>query len=124
MLFSKLYHLTDLQSSSSNISVPISLHDVSPRIALAIENEELWDFDIFELEAATQHRCVELVSQGPDREPPGQHMCAELFLEWDSGRGRSSGASSCPEPAGPRQSLPSRDGRFFMTKVPNFSSMW
>ncbi|CAH7343889.1 Pde8a [Phodopus roborovskii] len=46
----------NLQPSSSSIPVPISLHDIPPRIALAIENEELWDFDIFELEAATQNR--------------------------------------------------------------------
>ncbi|CAO2614008.1 High affinity cAMP-specific and IBMX-insensitive 3',5'-cyclic phosphodiesterase 8A [Lemmus lemmus] len=45
-----------LQPTPSHISIPISLHDVPPRIALAIENEENWDFDIFELEAATQNR--------------------------------------------------------------------
>lgn len=46
----------NLQPSSSSISIPISLHDIPPRIARAIENEEQWDFDIFELEAATQNR--------------------------------------------------------------------
>ncbi|XP_055479122.1 high affinity cAMP-specific and IBMX-insensitive 3',5'-cyclic phosphodiesterase 8A [Psammomys obesus] len=46
----------NLQSSSSSMSVPLCLHDISPRIALAIENDQLWDFDIFELEAATQKR--------------------------------------------------------------------
>ncbi|KAL1765468.1 high affinity cAMP-specific and IBMX-insensitive 3 3' [Sigmodon hispidus] len=46
----------NLQPSSSNIPTPTSLHDIPPRIALAIQNEELWDFDIFELEAATQNR--------------------------------------------------------------------
>lgn len=35
---------------------PVTLHDVPPRIAQAIENEDYWDFDIFELEAATQKR--------------------------------------------------------------------
>ncbi|XP_029391452.1 high affinity cAMP-specific and IBMX-insensitive 3',5'-cyclic phosphodiesterase 8A [Mus pahari] len=41
---------------SNNLATPISLHDIPPRIALAIENEEEWDFDIFELEVATQNR--------------------------------------------------------------------
>ncbi|XP_060223428.1 high affinity cAMP-specific and IBMX-insensitive 3',5'-cyclic phosphodiesterase 8A [Meriones unguiculatus] len=46
----------NLQSSSSNVSIPLCLHDISPRITLAMENDQLWDFDIFELEAATQKR--------------------------------------------------------------------
>lgn len=44
------------QPAPSHVSTPVSLHDVPPRIALAVENEENWDFDIFELEAATQNR--------------------------------------------------------------------
>ncbi|XP_069322665.1 high affinity cAMP-specific and IBMX-insensitive 3',5'-cyclic phosphodiesterase 8A isoform X3 [Eulemur rufifrons] len=44
------------QQVSSNIITPISLHNVPPRIARAMENEEYWDFDIFELEAATHNR--------------------------------------------------------------------
>ncbi|XP_067327529.1 high affinity cAMP-specific and IBMX-insensitive 3',5'-cyclic phosphodiesterase 8A isoform X2 [Anolis sagrei] len=35
---------------------PISLNDIPPRIAEAMENEEHWDFNIFELEAATHKR--------------------------------------------------------------------
>ncbi|XP_075753261.1 high affinity cAMP-specific and IBMX-insensitive 3',5'-cyclic phosphodiesterase 8A isoform X2 [Pelodiscus sinensis] len=35
---------------------PISLNDIPPRIAQAMENEEYWDFNIFELEAATHKR--------------------------------------------------------------------
>ncbi|XP_023376713.1 high affinity cAMP-specific and IBMX-insensitive 3',5'-cyclic phosphodiesterase 8A isoform X2 [Pteropus vampyrus] len=46
----------NFQQIASNIVTPISLHDVPPRIAQAIENEDYWDFDIFELEAATQNR--------------------------------------------------------------------
>ncbi|KAL2791011.1 high affinity cAMP-specific and IBMX-insensitive 3',5'-cyclic phosphodiesterase 8A isoform 2 [Daubentonia madagascariensis] len=45
-----------IQQISNNIITPISLHDVPPRIARAMENEEYWDFDIFELEAATHNR--------------------------------------------------------------------
>ncbi|KAL8197272.1 UNVERIFIED_CONTAM: High affinity cAMP-specific and IBMX-insensitive 3',5'-cyclic phosphodiesterase 8A [Gekko kuhli] len=35
---------------------PISLNDIPPRIAQAMENEEHWEFNIFELEAATHKR--------------------------------------------------------------------
>lgn len=45
-----------LQPIPSDVSAPVTLFDVPPRIALAVENEENWDFDIFELEAATQKR--------------------------------------------------------------------
>lgn len=74
-MFSKSRHIADLQPIPSDVSTPVALHDVPPRIALAVENEENWDFDIFELEAATQKRCVELVSQGLDGELPEQHWC-------------------------------------------------
>ncbi|KAM7048304.1 high affinity cAMP-specific and IBMX-insensitive 3',5'-cyclic phosphodiesterase 8A isoform 2-T2 [Molossus nigricans] len=40
----------------SSAATPISLHDVPLQIAQAMENEDYWDFDIFELEAATQKR--------------------------------------------------------------------
>ncbi|XP_054569175.1 high affinity cAMP-specific and IBMX-insensitive 3',5'-cyclic phosphodiesterase 8A [Eptesicus fuscus] len=40
----------------SGLFPPASLHDVPPRIARAMENEDDWDFNIFELEAATQKR--------------------------------------------------------------------
>ncbi|KFW89547.1 High affinity cAMP-specific and IBMX-insensitive 3',5'-cyclic phosphodiesterase 8A, partial [Phalacrocorax carbo] len=43
------------QVAGSLIS-PISLNDIPPRISQAMENEEHWDFDIFELEAATHKR--------------------------------------------------------------------
>nr|XP_035939008.1 high affinity cAMP-specific and IBMX-insensitive 3',5'-cyclic phosphodiesterase 8A isoform X1 [Halichoerus grypus] len=46
----------NLQQMPSSINAPISLHDVPPRIARAMENEEYWDFNIFELEAATHKR--------------------------------------------------------------------
>uniref|UniRef100_A0A2K6SRF8 Phosphodiesterase n=1 Tax=Saimiri boliviensis boliviensis TaxID=39432 RepID=A0A2K6SRF8_SAIBB len=46
----------NIQMVSSSIITPISLDDVPPRIARAMENEEYWDFDIFELEAATYNR--------------------------------------------------------------------
>uniref|UniRef100_A0A8U8ATF8 Phosphodiesterase n=1 Tax=Geospiza parvula TaxID=87175 RepID=A0A8U8ATF8_GEOPR len=43
-------------SAKRNLSSPISLNDIPPRITEAMENEEQWDFDIFELEAATHKR--------------------------------------------------------------------
>ncbi|XP_053450536.1 high affinity cAMP-specific and IBMX-insensitive 3',5'-cyclic phosphodiesterase 8A isoform X2 [Nycticebus coucang] len=45
-----------IQQVSSNVITPLPLHNVPPRIARAMENEEHWDFDIFELEAATHKR--------------------------------------------------------------------
>ncbi|XP_004398322.1 PREDICTED: high affinity cAMP-specific and IBMX-insensitive 3',5'-cyclic phosphodiesterase 8A isoform X2 [Odobenus rosmarus divergens] len=46
----------NLQQVPSSINAPMSLHDVPPRIARAMENEECWGFNIFELEAATHKR--------------------------------------------------------------------
>uniref|UniRef100_A0A8U8AUY7 Phosphodiesterase n=1 Tax=Geospiza parvula TaxID=87175 RepID=A0A8U8AUY7_GEOPR len=43
-------------SVAGSLSSPISLNDIPPRITEAMENEEQWDFDIFELEAATHKR--------------------------------------------------------------------
>ncbi|KFP46904.1 High affinity cAMP-specific and IBMX-insensitive 3',5'-cyclic phosphodiesterase 8A, partial [Cathartes aura] len=43
------------QVAGSLIS-PISLNDIPPQITQAMANEEHWDFDIFELEAATHKR--------------------------------------------------------------------
>nr|XP_054113253.1 high affinity cAMP-specific and IBMX-insensitive 3',5'-cyclic phosphodiesterase 8A isoform X2 [Callithrix jacchus] len=45
----------NIQMVSGTIT-PISLDDVPPRIARAVANVESWDFDIFELEAATHNR--------------------------------------------------------------------
>ncbi|XP_014444964.1 high affinity cAMP-specific and IBMX-insensitive 3',5'-cyclic phosphodiesterase 8A [Tupaia chinensis] len=45
-----------LHQVSGNIVTPISLHDVPSRIARAMDNEGHWDFNIFELEAATHNR--------------------------------------------------------------------
>lgn len=40
----------------SNLITPLSLNDIPPRIAQTMENEDSWDFDIFNLEAATMKR--------------------------------------------------------------------
>ncbi|GCB81082.1 hypothetical protein scyTo_0021324, partial [Scyliorhinus torazame] len=40
----------------AHFHVPVSLHDIPPRITETMENEDSWDFDIFELEAATYKR--------------------------------------------------------------------
>uniref|UniRef100_A0A8C9S176 Phosphodiesterase n=1 Tax=Scleropages formosus TaxID=113540 RepID=A0A8C9S176_SCLFO len=39
-----------------HLSTPLSLNDIPPQIAQTMENEESWDFDIFNLEAATMKR--------------------------------------------------------------------
>uniref|UniRef100_A0A3B4TE10 Phosphodiesterase n=1 Tax=Seriola dumerili TaxID=41447 RepID=A0A3B4TE10_SERDU len=40
----------------SHLTTPLSLNDIPPRIAQTMENENSWDFDIFNLEAATIKR--------------------------------------------------------------------
>ncbi|XP_038669154.1 high affinity cAMP-specific and IBMX-insensitive 3',5'-cyclic phosphodiesterase 8A isoform X2 [Scyliorhinus canicula] len=40
----------------AHFHIPVSLHDIPPRITETMENEDSWDFDIFELEAATHKR--------------------------------------------------------------------
>ncbi|NWX51971.1 PDE8B phosphodiesterase, partial [Steatornis caripensis] len=42
--------------SHSHISVPNTINDVPPCIAQLLDNEESWDFNIFELEAVTNKR--------------------------------------------------------------------
>ncbi|KAM8782791.1 high affinity cAMP-specific and IBMX-insensitive 3',5'-cyclic phosphodiesterase 8A isoform 2-T2 [Rhynchonycteris naso] len=44
------------QPIPSSTIIPTLLHDIPPQIAQVMENEDYWDFDIFELEAATQNR--------------------------------------------------------------------
>ncbi|XP_030048151.1 high affinity cAMP-specific and IBMX-insensitive 3',5'-cyclic phosphodiesterase 8B isoform X2 [Microcaecilia unicolor] len=50
-VFSKNVH-----HSHSHLSVPITINDIPPRIAQLLDNEESWDFNIFELEAVTHKR--------------------------------------------------------------------
>ncbi|XP_029431248.1 high affinity cAMP-specific and IBMX-insensitive 3',5'-cyclic phosphodiesterase 8B isoform X2 [Rhinatrema bivittatum] len=50
-VFSKNMH-----HSHSHLSVPITINDIPPRIAQLLDNEENWDFNIFELEAITHKR--------------------------------------------------------------------
>uniref|UniRef100_A0A8C5HRY7 Phosphodiesterase n=1 Tax=Gouania willdenowi TaxID=441366 RepID=A0A8C5HRY7_GOUWI len=40
----------------SHLITPLSLNDIPPRIALTMENEDSWDFDVFNLETATMKR--------------------------------------------------------------------
>uniref|UniRef100_A0A674PDA7 Phosphodiesterase n=1 Tax=Takifugu rubripes TaxID=31033 RepID=A0A674PDA7_TAKRU len=42
----------------SHLITPLSLNDIPPRIAQTMENEDSWDFDIFNLEAATMKRTL------------------------------------------------------------------
>lgn len=42
--------------SHSHLSVPNTINDVPPCIAQLLDNEESWDFNIFELEAVTNKR--------------------------------------------------------------------
>ncbi|XP_066469611.1 high affinity cAMP-specific and IBMX-insensitive 3',5'-cyclic phosphodiesterase 8B [Tiliqua scincoides] len=42
--------------SHGHLSVPVTINDVPPSISHLLENEESWDFNIFELEAVTNKR--------------------------------------------------------------------
>ncbi|KAG8456511.1 hypothetical protein GDO86_002334 [Hymenochirus boettgeri] len=46
----------NMQHSHSHLSVPITINDVPPRIAQLLDDEDSWDFNIFELEAVTNKR--------------------------------------------------------------------
>ncbi|EMP29280.1 High affinity cAMP-specific and IBMX-insensitive 3',5'-cyclic phosphodiesterase 8B, partial [Chelonia mydas] len=46
----------NMNQSHSHLSVPITINDVPPCIAQLLDNEESWDFNIFELEAVTNKR--------------------------------------------------------------------
>lgn len=54
--FLSLPWLTDPHHIPSHLTTPLSLNDIPPRIAQTMENEDSWDFDIFNLEAATMKR--------------------------------------------------------------------
>ncbi|EPQ17226.1 Zinc finger protein 709 [Myotis brandtii] len=46
----------NLHQNSGSLLTSESLHDIPPRIAEAMENDDNWDFNVFELETATQKR--------------------------------------------------------------------
>lgn len=55
-------HLTPLclcvraDMSQSQLSIPVTLSDIPPHIAEMLSDEECWEFNILELEAATHKR--------------------------------------------------------------------
>ncbi|XP_077119772.1 high affinity cAMP-specific and IBMX-insensitive 3',5'-cyclic phosphodiesterase 8A-like isoform X2 [Ranitomeya variabilis] len=51
-----IFSAKQVHPSSGHVISSLSLTDIPPRIAQAMENEEDWEFDIFELEAATHKR--------------------------------------------------------------------
>uniref|UniRef100_A0AAX7ST93 Phosphodiesterase n=1 Tax=Astatotilapia calliptera TaxID=8154 RepID=A0AAX7ST93_ASTCA len=52
----KKFETTQPHHLPSHLTTPLSLSDIPPRIAQTMENEDSWDFDIFNLEAATLKR--------------------------------------------------------------------
>lgn len=42
--------------SQSQLAIPVTLNDVPPNIAEMLNDEECWEFNILELEAATHKR--------------------------------------------------------------------
>ncbi|KAM4676532.1 high affinity cAMP-specific and IBMX-insensitive 3',5'-cyclic phosphodiesterase 8A isoform 2-T2 [Discoglossus pictus] len=51
-----IFSAKQVHPASGHLISTLSLSDIPPRIAQAMENEEDWEFDIFELEAATHKR--------------------------------------------------------------------
>ncbi|MBZ3881950.1 High affinity cAMP-specific and IBMX-insensitive 3',5'-cyclic phosphodiesterase 8B [Sciurus carolinensis] len=47
---------SNVHQSHSHLAMPITINDVPPSIAQLLDNEESWDFNIFELEAVTHKR--------------------------------------------------------------------
>lgn len=45
-----------LDMSQSQLAIPVTLNDVPPNIAEMLNDEECWEFNILELEAATHKR--------------------------------------------------------------------
>lgn len=48
-----------LDMSQSQLAIPVTLNDVPPPIAEMLNDEECWEFNILELEAATHKRYEE-----------------------------------------------------------------
>uniref|UniRef100_A0A8C2X7A5 Phosphodiesterase n=1 Tax=Cyclopterus lumpus TaxID=8103 RepID=A0A8C2X7A5_CYCLU len=48
--------MTKYETPKHHLTTPLSLNDIPPRIAETMENEDSWDFDIVNLEAATMKR--------------------------------------------------------------------
>ncbi|KAM5264492.1 high affinity cAMP-specific and IBMX-insensitive 3',5'-cyclic phosphodiesterase 8B isoform 10-T10 [Ctenodactylus gundi] len=46
----------NVHQSHSHLTMPVTINDVPPSIAQLLDNEESWDFNIFELEAVTHKR--------------------------------------------------------------------
>uniref|UniRef100_A0A8C2VPG4 Phosphodiesterase n=1 Tax=Chinchilla lanigera TaxID=34839 RepID=A0A8C2VPG4_CHILA len=46
----------NVHQSHSHLAVPVTISDVPPCIAQLLDNEESWDFNVFELEAVTHKR--------------------------------------------------------------------
>lgn len=55
---------SDVHQSHSHLAMPITINDVPPSIAQLLDNEESWDFNIFELEAVTHKRYVASLVEG------------------------------------------------------------
>lgn len=57
---------SDVHQSHGHLAMPVTINDVPPCIAQLLDNEESWEFNIFELEAVTHKRYV--ASLAPARE--------------------------------------------------------
>lgn len=55
---------SDVPQSHSHLAMPVTINDVPPSIAQLFDNEESWEFNIFELEAVTHKRYVSSLAAG------------------------------------------------------------
>lgn len=85
--------------------VPASLHDVPSRIARAMDKDECWDFNIFELEAVTHRRwargALSRQSTLPRpclcRESPGVWVLqSQALVPGEGGSGKTGRAAGVP----------------------------
>lgn len=67
--------------------MPITINDVPPSIAQLLDNEESWDFNIFELEAVTHKRYAASLLEGWE----GGDSHAQAFIS------RNFDGIMCPE---------------------------
>lgn len=58
---------SDVPQSHSHLGMPVTINDVPPCIAQLLDNEESWEFNIFELEAVTHKRYVASLAVGRGR---------------------------------------------------------
>ena len=55
---------SDVHESHSHLAMPVTISDVPPSVTQLLDNEESWEFNIFELEAVTHKRYMASLAAG------------------------------------------------------------